>query len=126
MAEAHEHTNTERQAPDETPDRNPVADPMDPAARVRAGGLPPTMPEEARTGYADAPTPEDYPVGSDPDLAEKAGGVPAGTAPEVTTAPGTSESMRPVEGVHTPDVGPGGRDIDTASRPLTQRPEAAR
>jgi hypothetical protein len=126
MAEAPDHSNTERQAPDETPDRNPVADPIDPAVRLHVDGPPPTMPEEARTGYAEAPAPEDYPVGSDPDLAEKAGGVPRGTAPEVTTAPGTSESMRPVDGVHTPDVGPGGRDIDTASPPLTQRSETAR
>jgi len=126
MAQAPDHSSTERQAPEETPDRNPVADPMDPAARVRVGGLPPTMPEEARTGYAEPPAPEDYPVGSDPDLAQKAGGVPAGTAPEVATALGTSESLPPVDGVHTPDVGPGGEQLDTASRPLTQRPEAAR
>jgi hypothetical protein len=28
-------------------------------------------------------------------------------------APGTSESMLPVQGVHTPDVGPGGAQFDT-------------
>ena len=126
MTEAPDQSNTDRQAAGETPDRNPVADPMDPAARVRAGGLPPTMPEEARTGYAEAPAPEDYPVGSDPDLAEKAGGVPAGTAPEVTTAPGTSESMLPVDGVHTPDVGPGARDFDSDATPLPGRTDHAR
>jgi hypothetical protein len=29
-------------------------------------------------------------------------------------------------GVHTPDVGPGGEDIDTAAPPLTSRPGNAR
>jgi hypothetical protein len=122
-----DHSSTERQAPaEDVPDRNPVADPMDPAARVRAGGLPPTMPEEARTGYADPPTPEDYPVGSDPELTEKAGGVPAGTAPGVAPAPGTSEAMRPVDGIHTPDVGPGGEQFDTAATPIPGRTDHSR
>jgi hypothetical protein len=120
---APDQSSTERQAPQETPDRNPVADPMDPAARERVGGLPPTMPDEARTGEGEAPDPEDYPVGSD---SGKAGGVPADTAPEVPAALGTSESMAPVDGVHTPDVGPGGEQFDTAARPLTQRPASAR
>ena len=119
---APDESSTERQAAGETPDSNPIADPMDPAARVRVGGLPPTMPDEARTGDGEAADPEDYPVGG----SGKAGGVPAGTAPDVPAALGTSESMAPVDGVHTPDVGPGGEQFDTASRPLTQRPEAAR
>ncbi|GAA0279377.1 hypothetical protein [Cryptosporangium japonicum] len=115
-----DHSSTDRQAPDENvPDRNPVADPLDPAARVRVGDLPPTMPAEARTGCDEKPAPEDYPASGE-------GGVPAGTAPEVEPALGTSESMAPVDGVHTPDVGPGGEQFDTDSPPLTQRPEAAR
>ncbi|MFI5957232.1 hypothetical protein [Cryptosporangium sp. NPDC051539] len=119
MDEARDVSATERQAPGETPDSNPVADPMDPTARERVGDLPPTMPEPARTGEGEQADPVDAPAGG-------AGGVPPGTAPEVAAALGTSESLEPVDGVHTPDVGPGGEQFDTASRPLTQRPEAAR
>ncbi|MFG1923678.1 hypothetical protein [Cryptosporangium sp. NPDC048952] len=120
MDETSDHTSTERQAPGESvPDRNPVADPMDPAARVRTGDLPPTMPAEARTGYAEKPSPEDYPPSGE-------GGVPDDTAPEVAPALGTSESMAPVEGVHTPDVGAGGREFDTAATPLPGRTDHSR
>lgn len=120
MDETPDHSSTERQAPGEdVPDRNPVADPMDPAARVRVGGLPPTMPDEARTGYPDAPAPEDYPPRGEP-------GLPAGTAPDVAPALGTSESMRPVDGVHTPDIGPGGEQFDTEATPLPGRTDHAR
>jgi len=43
------------------------------------------------------------------------GMVPGGTAPAVQASFGTSETMQPVQGVHTPEVGPGGEDIDTAA-----------
>ncbi|SHM32933.1 hypothetical protein [Cryptosporangium aurantiacum] len=106
---------------DETQDREPAVEPVDPVTRLHADGPPPTMPDEARTGYPDAPSPEDYPA-----PAAKAGGVPHGTAPEVTTAPGTSETMLPVDGVHTPDVGPGGQEFDTDATPLPGRTDHAR
>ncbi|WP_035857113.1 hypothetical protein [Cryptosporangium arvum] len=104
---------------DETPDRNPVADPVDTAARLRVDGPPPTMPAEARTGYAEKPAPEDYPPSGE-------GGVPPGTAPEVEPALGTSESMAPVDGVHTPDVGAGGQEFDTSATPLPGRADHSR
>ncbi|MGB9376977.1 MAG: hypothetical protein WCB04_05615 [Mycobacteriales bacterium] len=40
-------------------------------------------------------------------------GVPDTTVTDTTPAPGTSEAMPPVQGTHTPDVGPGGDDLDT-------------
>lgn len=52
--------------------------------------------------------------------------VPLGTAPEVLPALGTSETMKPVMGVHTPDVGEGGRDFDTAATPLPGRTDHGR
>ena len=48
-------------------------------------------------------------------------GAPQRTVPDVPPAQGTSEAMRPVQGVHTPDVGPGGDDVDTARRPMPGR-----
>ncbi|TQS44314.1 hypothetical protein [Cryptosporangium phraense] len=84
-----------------------------------ADGPPPTMPSEARTGAVEQADPVDA-------SADGAGGVPPGTAPEVEAALGTSESLKPVDGVHTPDIGPGGEDIDTAEWPLAGRPDAAR
>ncbi len=40
-------------------------------------------------------------------------GVPDGTVTDETPALGTSEVLSPVQGVHTPDVGPGGEQFDT-------------
>jgi len=40
-------------------------------------------------------------------------GVPEGTVTDETPAAGTSEVMMPVQGIHTPDVGSGGQQIDT-------------
>jgi hypothetical protein len=82
-------------------------------------GPPPTMPVEARTGGPTPPPPPDAP-------AEGAGGVPAGTAPEGGAAPGSSEELPPTQGVHRPDAGPGGDDLDTAARPLPNRSDADR
>jgi hypothetical protein len=53
-----------------------------------------------------------------------AGEVPENTAPDVTAAPGTAEELPPVQGVHMPDDGPGGSDIDTAERPVPGRERA--
>jgi hypothetical protein len=105
---------------DETPDHNPVADPIDPAARERLTGPPDTMPEEARTGWAEQPDPADAPL-EEETRTEVPGGVPEGTAPEVPSALWSSEAMQPVDGVHTPDVGPSGEDFDTDARPLPNR-----
>jgi hypothetical protein len=83
--------------------------------------VPPTMPAEARTARS-ALAPEDYPAPGD----EAAEGVPPGTAPEVQPALGTSETMAPATGVHTPDVGEGGAEFDTAATPLPGRTDYAR
>jgi hypothetical protein len=53
-------------------------------------------------------------------------GVPADTAPEVPPMLGTSETMAPVDGVHTPAVGPGGEDFDTDATPLPGRTDHSR
>ncbi|WP_163510328.1 hypothetical protein [Fodinicola acaciae] len=42
------------------------------------------------------------------------GGAPDGVDPGGVTADYTSESFPPAEGVFTPDVGPGGDDVDTS------------
>ena len=44
----------------------------------------------------------------DPDL-------PDGTATDVTPAEGTSADAPVVQGIYTPDVGPGGDDVDESS-----------
>lgn len=53
-------------------------------------------------------------------------GAPEGTVPEAPAMPGTSESAEPVQGTHTPDVGPGGEQIDTDSHPMPGRTDGAR
>lgn len=52
--------------------------------------------------------------------------MPADTGPNPEAMPGTSEQAEPVQGVYRPDVGPGGRDIDTGDRPVPGRDRAAR
>jgi hypothetical protein len=42
------------------------------------------------------------------------GGAPDGVDPGGQPADYTSESFAPEEGIHTPDVGPGGDDVDTS------------
>ncbi len=51
-------------------------------------------------------------LGANPDRPQA--GVPDGTATDKTPALGTSEELEPVQGVHTPGIGPGGADMDTA------------
>lgn len=105
---------------DQAPDRTSSATADAPLDAL--GGLPlpaaapPTMPAEARLGRIGPPTPDDYPS------ADKTGtGVPPGTAPGVPPALGTSETMAPAIGVYQPDVGDGGRDLDTSATPLPGR-----
>lgn len=62
------------------------------------------------------------PAGGEP---EQVGG-PQRSLPDVPSAPGTSAAAAPVEGVHTPAVGPGGRDVDTADRPVPGRTAQSR
>jgi len=52
---------------------------------------------------------------------ELAGNVPPDTATEAVAAFGTSEAMAPVQGVHTPDVGPDAENFDTGAKPLPGR-----
>jgi hypothetical protein len=47
--------------------------------------------------------------------------VPERAVTDVITAPGTSETSPPVQGVHTPDVGPGGAEFDTGEPALKNR-----
>jgi hypothetical protein len=110
-----ETENTPReQAEEPLPDGVPLPD-----------GPPPTMPPEVRTG-ANAATDVEHADPIRADAEALAGGVPSGTAPSVPAAPGTAEAASPARGVHSPDDGPGGRDIDTAEPPLASRPRAAR
>lgn len=53
-------------------------------------------------------------------------GVPERAVPEAPAADGTSEAVEPVQGVHTPDVGPGGEQFDTGSTPLPGRTQGSR
>ena len=86
---------------------------------------PPTMPESVRAG-GDPPPPPGSGEQYRPDGERKAGGIPPGTGPQVPAPLGTSEDRPPETGVHTPDVGEGGDDMDTASPPLASRPGTAR
>ncbi len=86
---------------------------------------PPTMPEEVRAG-GPPPAPPGYAGKHRADGDRKAGGIPPGTGPEVPSLLGSSEETPVAEGVHDPDVGPGGGDLDTARWPLAGRPESAR
>jgi len=62
------------------------------------------------------------PAGGEPEQV----GAPQRSLPDVPSAPGTSAAAAPVEGVHTPAVGPGGRDVDTADRPVPGRTAQSR
>lgn len=98
-----------------SPEERPVVG--DPSRAVNG---PPTMPAAAREGWDAPPPPSDMPEGpaaDDPGAA----GIPPGTGPDVPTAEGTSERFGPARGVHTPDDGPGGTDVDTSARPLRGR-----
>jgi len=87
---------------------------------------PPTMPESAREGGPPPEPPPGYSGKRRADGERAAGGIPPGTGPEVPAPEGTSEDKPADEGIHTPDAGPGGADLDTASPPLTSRPDTAR
>ncbi len=52
--------------------------------------------------------------------------LPEGSGMDVPPMPGTSADAPEVQGIHTPDVGDGGRDIDEGERPLASRPRTAR
>jgi hypothetical protein len=86
---------------------------------------PPTMPESAREG-GPPPPPPGYAGKHRAGGERAAGGIPPGTGPDVPAPEGTSEDKPADEDIHTPDVGPGGDDFDTASPPLTSRPDTAR
>jgi hypothetical protein len=87
--------------------------------------LPPeTMPAEARAG--EPPPPPGHAGSRGDDGEQLAGGIPPGTGPEAPAAPGTAEESGSDLGVHTPDVGPGGRDLDTDEDPLASRPRSSR
>lgn len=92
-------------------------DPSRAANQIRAEPTPPSEADEEMPA-ADSDQP-DAPVGTrdgtaadrDPDRPQA--GVPESTVTDPTPTLGTSEEMEPVQGVHTPDVGPGGDQIDT-------------
>lgn len=86
---------------------------------------PPTMPAEVRKGH-EPPPPPGHAGRHRADGERKAGGIPPGTGPEVAAPLGTSEDEAPADGVHAPDVGPGGEDLDTATPPLASRPLSSR
>ena len=125
------------------PDRPPSPD--SPPLRRPTGDLPlpdappPAMPESARTG-GPPPEPSEPPgpsgraakrgdsgnVRDDDDGERAAGGIPPGTGPDVPAPYGTSEDRPAEQGIHRPDVGPGGEDLDTVSPPLPGRSDNAR
>lgn len=72
---------------------------------------------EHNEGYHEPPTDSDPPGGVD---------MPPDTGPNPPPMPGTSETLRPVQGIYRPDVGPGGRDIDLDERALPGRERNAR
>lgn len=53
-------------------------------------------------------------------------GAPERAVPDAPPATGTSEAAEPVQGVHTPDVGPGGEQVDTATTPVPGRTQGSR
>ncbi|HEX6075077.1 MAG TPA: hypothetical protein VFZ32_07420 [Micromonosporaceae bacterium] len=54
------------------------------------------------------------------------GDLPEGTATDVLPPEGTSTDAPAVQGIHRPDVGPGGADIDESDRVLPNRGRSAR
>jgi hypothetical protein len=56
-----------------------------------------------------------------PGRVEEQVGAPERAVPDVPPAHGTSEELPAVAGVHTPDVGPGGEQFDTAEHPSPGR-----
>jgi len=106
----------------------------DEQARGGAGG--PGDEREGALGRAPGDVPEG-PAGdravrdatTSPDAHESGGrnaGIGPGTGLEAPAPLGTSEGMAPVQGVHVPDVGPGGDDLDTADPAVPGRPRIAR
>jgi len=108
-----DETLRDEQAPDSAEVYPPTTGLPEPEA------VPPTMPEQARTGWAPPPPPPRASAGPAADERGPAG-APPGTVPEVPPAPGTSEELPPVA-PHTPDVGPDGADLDTSERPVPGR-----
>lgn len=113
-------------APGRTPHSDAEQDPRDPS---RAANQPRAEPVPPGPGHVDMPASgSDQPdaaggpaeVGDTTATAAQAG-VPERTVTDVTPAPGTSEAMAPVEGVHTPDAGPGGEQFDTAAPAVPNR-----
>lgn len=52
--------------------------------------------------------------------------LPEGAGMDAPPMPGTSADAPVVQGVHIPDIGEGGRDIDEGERPLASRSRTAR
>jgi len=95
-------------------------DPSRAANQIRDEPIPPS-PADDETPAADSNTLDATgasggvpPAGTDPDRAQA--GAPDNTVTDLTPALGTSETMEPIQGVHTPDVGSSGEQIDTDER----------
>lgn len=97
------------------------------ANQLRAESMPATPADEdtpaTSTDQPDAAADDGLAVGPAP---SQQAGVADDTTTSLTPATGTSESMAPVEGIHRPDVGPGGEQLDTAERPAPNRTTGSR
>lgn len=91
------------------------------ANQVRDEPIAPTPAHDGTPGTA-TDQPDTSAEGTHEGAREQAqAGVPERGVTDVTAAPGTSEALPPVEGVHVPDTGPGGADFDTDQSPLPGR-----
>ncbi len=110
---------------DPAPHAAAEADDRDPSRAANQPRAEPVLPTPAHdrtpstgTGRPDAATDStSAPVKTAPidaSSSDNQAGVPRERAvTDVAAAPGTSEGLKPVEGIHTPDVGPGGEQFDT-------------
>ncbi|MDQ6876054.1 MAG: hypothetical protein M3042_13465 [Actinomycetota bacterium] len=102
---------------------------QDPRGPSRAANQPRTEPVPPGPAHTDMPASgTDQPDAAgvpaqspDSSATDPQAGVPERSVTDVTPAPGTSEEMAPIEGVHTPEVGPGGEQFDTAEPAVPNR-----
>lgn len=89
--------------------------------------VPPSQPDaDTPAGSTDEPDDPTAGAGGHAATDRPQVGAPEGTLPDAPAAEGTSEAAEPVQGVHTPDVGPGGEQVDTAATPVPGRTEGSR
>ena len=89
--------------------------------------VPPGQPDaDGTSGSTDEPDDPTAGAGGVAETDRPQVGAPEGTLPEAPAMPGTTEAATPVQGTHTPDVGPGGEQLDTDSHPVPGRTDGSR